>query len=150
VTGYMPVSKTDDWATPQKLYDELNAIYHFDLDPAASSTNHKCDNWYGLDHVDETKRDGLARPWEGSSVWVNPPYGRVLSQWVRKAYEESHDKTVVMLLPCRSDTAWFHDYAIKGNIQFIRGRVKFGDGKSPAPFPSILVIFRKGARRELD
>ena len=141
MTAYMPVSKTDDWATPQKLYDELNAIYHFDLDPAASSTNHKCNEWYGLDHVEESKRDGLIRPWEGSRVWVNPPYGRVLSLWVRKAYEEAQDKTVVMLLPSRTDTAWFHDYALKGQIQFIRGRVKFGNGTSPAPFPSILVTF---------
>ena len=137
-TAYMPVSKTDDWATPQYLFDEWNAKYDFDLDAAASSTNHKCDNWYGLDHPEESKRDGLAQAWTGTT-WVNPPYGRVLNQWVGHAAEQL--SPVVMLLPARTDTRWFHSYCINQRITFIKGRVKFGDSSFGAPFPSMIVEF---------
>ena len=137
-TAYMPVSKTDDWATPQYLFDEWNAKYDFDLDAAASSTNHKCDNWYGLDHPEESKRDGLAQVWTGTT-WVNPPYGRVLNQWVGHAAEQL--SPVVMLLPARTDTRWFHSYCINQRITFIKGRVKFGGSSFGAPFPSMIVEF---------
>ncbi len=137
-TAYMPVSKTDDWATPQYLFDEWNAKYDFDLDAAASSTNHKCDNWYGLDHPEESKRDGLAQAWTGIT-WVNPPYGRVLNQWVGHAAEQL--SPVVMLLPARTDTRWFHSYCINQRITFIKGRVKFGGSSFGAPFPSMIVEF---------
>jgi phage N-6-adenine-methyltransferase len=137
-TAYMPVSKTDDWATPQYLFDEWNAKYQFDLDAAASSTNHKCDNWYGLDHPEESRRDGLAQAWTGTT-WVNPPYGRVLNQWVGHAAEQL--SPVVMLLPARTDTRWFHSYCINQRITFIKGRVKFGDSSFGAPFPSMIVEF---------
>jgi phage N-6-adenine-methyltransferase len=137
-TAYMPVSKTDDWATPQYLFDEWNAKYDFDLDAAASSTNHKCDNWYGLDHPEESKRDGLAQAWTGTT-WVNPPYGRVLNQWVGHAAEQL--SPVVMLLPARTDTRWFHSYCINQRITFIKGRVKFGGSSFGAPFPSMIVEF---------
>jgi phage N-6-adenine-methyltransferase len=137
-TAYMPVSKTDDWATPQYLFDEWNAKYDFDLDAAASSTNHKCDNWYGLDHPEESKRDGLTQAWTGTT-WVNPPYGRVLNQWVGHAAEQL--SPVVMLLPARTDTRWFHSYCINQRITFIKGRVKFGGSSFGAPFPSMIVEF---------
>ena len=137
-TAYMPVSKTDDWATPQYLFDEWNAKYDFDLDAAASSTNHKCDNWYGLDHPEESKRDGLAQAWTGTT-WVNPPYGRVLNQWVGHAAEQL--SPVVMLLPARTDTRWFHSYCVNHRITFIKGRVKFGGSSFGAPFPSMIVEF---------
>lgn len=137
-TAYMPVSKTDDWATPQYLFDDWNAKYHFDLDAAASSSNHKCDNWYGLDHPDQSRRDGLAQAWTGVT-WVNPPYGRVLNQWVGHAAEQL--SLVVMLLPARTDTRWFHSYCITQRITFIKGRVKFGGSSFGAPFPSMIVEF---------
>ena len=137
-TAYMPVSKTDDWATPQYLFDEWNAKYDFDLDAAASNTNHKCDNWYGLDHPEESRRDGLAQAWTGAT-WVNPPYGRVLNQWVGHAAEQL--SPVVMLLPARTDTRWFHSYCINQRITFIKGRVKFGGSSFGAPFPSMIVEF---------
>ena len=137
-TAYMPISKTDDWATPQYLFDEWNAKYQFDLDAAASSTNHKCDNWYGLDHPEESRRDGLAQAWTGTT-WVNPPYGRVLNKWVRHAAEQL--SPVVMLSPARTDTRWFHSYCINQRITFIKGRVKFGGNSNAAPFPSMIVEF---------
>jgi len=142
MNAYMPLSQTDDWATPQNLFDELDAIHHFTLDVAASSTNHKTPHWFGLDHEDPLLRDGLAMSWENHRVWCNPPYGRQIKDWVKKAHHESVNAQIVMLLPARTDTAWFHDYAIRHKVTFMRGRVKFGDGKASAPFPSILVEFK--------
>jgi phage N-6-adenine-methyltransferase len=142
MTAYIPFSKTDDWATPQNLFDELDAIHHFTVDVAASSTNHKTPHWFGLDHEDPLLRDGLAMSWENNRVWCNPPYGRQIKDWVKKAHQESVNAEIVMLLPARTDTAWFHDYAIRHKVTFIRGRLKFGDGSAAAPFPSILVEFK--------
>ena len=133
-------SQTDEWATPQSLFDELNAEFHFDLDPCATDENHKCAEYY-------TKADdGLAKNWGGRSVYCNPPYGRQIGKWVRKAYEEAQKPgtTVVLLVPARTDTKWFHDYIYgKTEIRFIRGRVRFGDSKHGAPFPSMVVVWRK-------
>lgn len=140
MTAYMPPSATDDWATPQGLFDRLNAYHHFDLDAAASSTNHKVENWLGLDHDDPARRDGLTAPWDGERVWLNPPYGRILNKWVAKASQHAlQGNEVVLLLPARTDTRWFHDYCLQHAIEFIRGRVKFGDAKTAAPFPSMIV-----------
>lgn len=89
--------------------------------------------------------------WWGK-VWMNPPYGRTIGQWMKKAYESATTSPVdglpdadlvVCLVPARTDTAWWHDYAMKGEIRFIRGRLKFGDAKHNAPFPSALVIFKR-------
>lgn len=133
-------SQTDEWETPQSLFDELNAEFHFDLDPCATDENHKCAEYY-------TKTDdGLAKNWGGRSVYCNPPYGRQIGKWVRKAYEEAQKPgtTVVLLVPARTDTKWFHDYIYgKTEIRFIRGRVRFGDSKHGAPFPSMVVVWRK-------
>ena len=114
-----------------------NTLYHFTLDAAATTENAKCQRFF-------TKEDdALAQDWGGEIVWCNPPYGRSIRKWVKKAYEESRKPgtKVVMLLPARTDTAWFHDYAKKGNVVFIRGRLRFGGAQSNAPFPSILVVF---------
>lgn len=130
-----------EWATPQDFYDQLDAEFEFTLDAAADSTNHKGYYWYGPDHPLASYRDAFTRPWEGR-VWCNPPYGRGIGAWVRKGYEESlGGATVVMLLPARTDTRWFHDYCVKGDIRFIKGRLKFG-GADAAPFPSMVVIFK--------
>jgi site-specific DNA-methyltransferase (adenine-specific) len=139
VSGYMPPSVTDDWATPIDLFEQLNAIHQFDQDVAASSRNHLCDEWIGLDHPDESKRDGLTADWVGH-VWCNPPYGRGIKDWVLKASQ--HYDEVVMLLPARVDTKWFHEIVLpNADVEFIKGRLKFGGGQSPAPFPSMIVRF---------
>lgn len=127
-------SRTDEWETPQDLFDRYGALYHFSLDVAASDKNHKCEKYF-------TKEDdGLSKTWRGA-VWCNPPYGRRVGAWVQKAYES--ECLVVMLLPARTDTRWFHDYIIgKAEIRFIKGRLRFGSAKNTAPFPSMIVIYR--------
>ena len=141
MASYMPQSITDQWATPQHVFDEWDAKYHFDLDPAASSTNYKCDNWYGLDHPDINRRDGLAATWTANAVWLNPPYGRPIADWTKKAYDSN--LLTVLLLPVRTDTRWFHDYCKQFEVTFIRGRLKFGNSKTSAPFPSMVVVMEK-------
>jgi phage N-6-adenine-methyltransferase len=138
-SGYMPVSQTDDWATPADLWHQANGFHDFQLDAAASSTNRLCEQWFGLNHPDINRRDGLAGQWVGRT-WVNPPYGRGIYDWVKKA--ALHDDLVVMLLPSRTDTKWFHEFVLpNADLQFIKGRLKFGAGINAAPFPSILVTF---------
>ena len=132
-------SKSDEWATPQDFFDKLNDEFHFNLDPCADENNHKCDLFY------TKEQDGLSKNWGGHTVFCNPPYGKAISDWVKYSYEQSQqpDTTVVMLIPSRTDTRYFHDYIYgKAEIRFIRGRLKFGDGKGSAPFPSMVVIFR--------
>lgn len=135
----MATAVTDDWATPQWLFDQYNQLYHFDLDAAASMQNRKVENYLGLDHQEQSKQNGLTAPWVGCAIWVNPPYGRGLRNWLEKAHQEAKTKTVVMLLPSRTDTVWFHDYAIHHKITFIRGRLKYGNGTNPAPFGSLIL-----------
>jgi phage N-6-adenine-methyltransferase len=131
-------SATDLWATPQDFFDRQNAIYAFTLDVCATADNAKCAKFY------TEADDGLSQPWTGT-CWMNPPYGRTIGQWMKKAYGSSlTGATVVCLVPARTDTRWWHDYAMKGRIEFIRGRLKFGNAKNSAPFPSALVIFSKG------
>ena len=137
-TELMFSSKTDLWETPQDLFDKLNNEFQFTLDVCATPENAKCDKFY------TEERDGLEHPWKGT-VWCNPPYGRGIGQWVRRAlFASVSGATVVMLLPARTDTKWFHDYIYKRNnveIRFIRGRLKFGGSKNSAPFPSMVVVF---------
>jgi len=133
-------SATDDWGTPQKLFDELDAEFGFTLDACASAHNFKVKKYF-------TKEDNaLVQDWIGN-VWLNPPYGRDIGKWMAKAYAE-HQKgaTVVCLVPARTDTAWWHDYAVKGTVRFLRGRLKFeqpGAVKNSAPFPSAIVVFQE-------
>ena len=136
INSGMFTSSTDDWATPQDFFDTLNREFDFDLDVCASAENAKCARFF-------TKEDdGLSKEWRGR-CWMNPPYGREIGQWVRKAFETSlRGGLVVCLLPSRTDTQWWHDYCMKGEIRFVQGRLKFGDGKNSAPFPSAIVIFR--------
>lgn len=137
-TELMFSSKTDLWETPQDLFDKLNNEFQFTLDVCATPENAKCDKFY------TKEQDGLKHPWKGT-VWCNPPYGRGIGQWVRRAlFAFVSGSTVVMLLPARTDTKWFHDYIYKRNnveIRFIRGRLKFGGSKNSAPFPSMVVVF---------
>lgn len=132
-------SVTNEWATPQRLYDELNEEFGFTLDPCATDDNHKCDRYYTKEH------DGLSKSWEGEVVFCNPPYGRDLAKWVLKCHLEAsfEGATVVMLIPARTDTSYFHRYIYNiHEIRFIKGRLKFGDGRGSAPFPSMVVIMR--------
>jgi phage N-6-adenine-methyltransferase len=138
-TGLMS-SLTDQWATPQSLFDELNNEFGFTLDACASDWNHKVANYY------DEAQDALMQSWTGV-VWMNPPYGRTIKAWMQKAYESWRGgATVVCLVPARTDTAWWHDYAAKGEVRFIRGRIKFvdqtGNGTNSAPFPSAIVVYR--------
>ena len=134
-------SKTDMWETPQDLFDKLNAVHNFTLDVCAVAENAKCAKFFA------PEMDGLAQDWKDNICWMNPPYGRKIGLWVKKAWEASHmdwqhtGAKVVCLLPARTDTAWWHDYAIKGDVTFLRGRLKFGGHKNSAPFPSAIVIF---------
>lgn len=140
-------SEKQDWATPQKFFDEMNAKYGpFDLDVCATEENKKCDIYYSPDI------SGLTHPWAGMvdshfipKCWMNPPYGRGLGDWIKKAYDESQKGCfVVALLPARTDTRYFHEYIYNKpgvTIEFLRGRLKFGDAKNSAPFPSMIVVF---------
>ena len=126
-------SKTDDWETPQAVFDELDNEFHFTLDVAASHSNAKCADYF------TKEQDGLSQEWRGV-VWCNPPYGRYVGKWVAKA--ATSNALVVMLIFAKTDTAWFHDYIYgKAEVRFIRGRLKFGGCKNAAPFPSMVVIF---------
>ena len=131
-------SATDEWPTPQDFFDRLNEEFHFTLDVCATPENAKCPRYF-------TKREnGLLQKWTGI-CWMNPPYGREIGQWVQKAYTSALEgATVVCLLPARTDTAWWHDYCMKGEIRFVRGRLKFGNASENAPFPSAVVVFRPG------
>lgn len=130
-------SKTDLWETPQALFEELNLEFGFQTDVCALPENAKCEVFY------TPEQDGLSQEWTGV-CWCNPPYGRQIGKWVKKAAES--DATVVMLLPARTDTKWFHDYILpNAEIRFIKGRLKFGGSKNGAPFPSMICIFRKEA-----
>lgn len=130
-------SRSSDWATPQAFFDDLDAEFQFTLDPCASKDNAKCHMFY------TEMEDGLSRSWAGERVFMNPPYGRQIGKWIAKAYSESQrGATVVCLVPSRTDTRWWHDYCMKGEVRFIRGRLYFGDGIGRAPFPSAVVIFR--------
>lgn len=132
-------SATDDWATPQSFFDELDREFHFSLDPCASPSNAKCKQYF------TREEDGLFKCWQGERVFCNPPYGREMAKWVHKCYTESRkpNTLVVALLPARTDTLWFHNliYHKAREIRFVKGRLRFGDGNGPAPFPSMVVIF---------
>lgn len=138
-TDVMFSSKTDLWETPQELFDQMDAEFHFNLDVCALPENAKCAAYY------TPEQDGLKQPWYGR-CWCNPPYGRNIGEWVRRAHLAAcAGNLVVMLLPARTDTRWFHDYIYQNKnaeIRFIKGRLKFGGGaKNSAPFPSMIVVF---------
>ena len=138
-------SKTDIWETPQDFFDNLNKEFKFDLDVCALPENAKCERYY------TPEVDGLSQEWDGT-CWMNPPYGRKIGEWVKKAYETSlNDNMVVCLLPARTDTRWFHDYILgKAEIRFIKGRLKFGGSKNSAPFPSMVIVFDNGAGKDKE
>lgn len=139
-TSLMFSSEKMDWTTPIELFKELDKEFCFTLDPCSTHKNALCEKHYTI------AEDGLKQDWEGEIVYCNPPYGREVKYWVKKCYEESlkPNTTVVLLIFARTDTKYFHDYIKdKAELRFIKGRLKFGNCKNSAPFPSILAIFRK-------
>jgi|TARA_R110002110_G_scaffold222972_1_gene436845 phage N-6-adenine-methyltransferase len=134
-------SKSLEWATPQHFFDQLEATFgEFTLDPCTNDSNYKVKNRFT-----ETE-DGLKQDWSGNKVFMNPPYGRVIKHWIKKAYEEGQkeETMVVALIPARTDTRYWHDYVMKAHaIYFVKGRLKFGNGENSAPFPSAVIVFKK-------
>ena len=131
-------SKSNEWATPAQTFNQLDKEFHFNLDPCSTHENAKCERHFTI------KEDGLKQDWGGARVFCNPPYGREIGKWVKKCYYESKNcEVVVMLIPARTDTAYFHDYIYHKakEIRFIRGRLHFNDSKQGAPFPSMVVVF---------
>jgi len=129
-------SKSNEWSTPQEFFDSLDEEFNFTLDPCCTKETAKCKKYYTIED------DGLKQSWDAETVFCNPPYGREIKHWVKKA-SEAKGGTVVMLIPARTDTIYFHDYIYKkSEIRFIKGRLKFGGHKNPAPFPSMVVIFK--------
>jgi len=129
-------SVKQDWETPQDLFEKLNQEFHFTLDVCASTTNFKCSSYY------TEQEDGLKQNWGKEACWMNPPYGREIGKWMKKAYESwQAGATVVCLVPSRTGAKWFQDYALKGCLRFLPGRIRFVGAKHSAPFDSILVIF---------
>ena len=133
-------SATDQWETPQSLFEELDAEFSFDLDVCALPSNAKCKRYF------TPAQDGLAQHWSGT-CWMNPPYGRTIGRWVKKAFDSSQaGATVVALLPARTDTTWWHEFVTRASeVRFLRGRLRFGAAETGAPFPSAIVVFRPPA-----
>ncbi len=132
-------SKTGAWATPQEFFEKLDWRFGpFTLDPCADESSAKCDTFY------TEEDDGLAQDWSGHTVFVNPPYGRGIDKWIEKSYNTARGSStrVVMLIPARTDTRYWHDYVMKAaEVHFVKGRLKFGDATNSAPFPSAVIVF---------
>jgi phage N-6-adenine-methyltransferase len=134
-------SATDVYSTPQDLFDELHEEFGFTLDVCALPENAKCPSFY------TPAENGLAQPWRGV-CWMNPPYGRTIGQWMRKAAEAvKQGATVVALVPARTDTRWWHDYVVPAHeVRYLKGRLKFGGAEHCAPFPSAIVVMKPPGR----
>lgn len=149
-------SRSSDWATPQYLFDEFNERFKFEIDVCATADNAKCANFFS------PEQNGLEQNWAPFTCWCNPPYGRQIRYWVEKAQQSAQDGAlVVCLIPARTDTSYWHDFIFPfAKVEFLRGRVKFGNAKHGAPFPSAVVVFqptdldaimaRTSARRKLQ
>ena len=137
-------SNTNEWGTPIDLFNELNNEFNFTLDPCSTHENAKCEKHYTL------KENGLNQDWKNETVFCNPPYGSEIKHWIKKCHDEhiKNNITIVLLIPARTDTQYFHNYIYKKcELRFIKGRVKFidenGNSKNSAPFPSMIAIYHK-------
>ncbi|MCK4826460.1 adenine methyltransferase [bacterium] len=135
-------------STPQAFFEGLDKEFHFTLDPCSTHENAKCNKYY-------TKTEnGLWKSWGGEVVFMNPPYGREIPKWMRKAYKEhKRGTTVVCLVPARTDTKWWHNYAMKvwpQGVRLLKGRLKFGGMETSAPFPSAIIVFEGGRDESCD
>ena len=141
--AYIPPSKSNDWETPADFFAKVAARHTFSIDLAADKHNAKCPRYY------TEKDDALSKDWSGETAWCNPPYGRVIAQWIEKAAKtvaKDAATTIVVLVPARTDTKWFHSFCLENDdctVEFIKGRLKFGGIDTPAPFPSMLLTFKK-------
>lgn len=140
-------SEKEDWETPKDFFDKLDNEFHFTLDPCANEFNHKCDKYFTIED------DGLKQNWGGQRVFCNPPYGRKIYDWIKKANEESQKENtiVVMLIPSRTDTRYFHEFLYNNpnaELRFVKGRLKFGGSENSAPFPSLVAVM--GRTKEGD
>ena len=133
------LSGNDDWSTPQHVFDALDAEFGFTVDVCASESNRKCERYF------DREADGLAQDWAGEVCWMNPPYGRGIGKWVRKAADSAErGATVVGLLPNRTDTGWWQDVMRASEIRLVRGRLKFGGAGKGAPFGSAVAVWTEG------
>jgi phage N-6-adenine-methyltransferase len=131
------LSSSIEWGTPPEIFDPLDAQYHFTLDVCASAANAKVPRYFSA------AQNGLAQDWGQEICWMNPPYGRQLETWMRKAYGSAQaGATVVSLVPARTSNRWWHAYAQHAEYTFLKGRVRFVGAASTAPFPSVILIFR--------
>jgi site-specific DNA-methyltransferase (adenine-specific) len=130
-------SRTEEWETPEYVFLALKKEFDFQVDVCATSENAKCKIYF------DKSVDGLKREWSPFRCWMNPPYGRDISKWMKKAFAESQrGALVVCLIPSRTDTKWWHDWVMKSSeIRFVSGRISFGISKNSAPFPSCIVIY---------
>lgn len=145
-------SASDEWVTPQDLFDQLDQEFHFILDAAAQTSNRKTINYLGPGHVNPLKRDALSCAWEDTgAVWLNPPYSQCRAFVGRASREAGPGKPVVCLVPSRTDTRWWHEfvwdrekhgYRPGVSVRYLKGRLKFSNSANSAPFPSAIVIFR--------
>lgn len=137
ITKGLFTSRTEEWETPEYVFSALNAKFLFQVDVCATSKNAKCKVYF------DKSVNGLQREWSPFRCWMNPPYGKNISKWMKKAFEESQrGALVVCLIPSRTDTKWWHDWVMRASeIQFVTGRISFGNEKQSAPFPSCIVIY---------
>ena len=134
-------SASVEWETPQKLFDTLDTEFGFDVDVCSDPEKAKCERYF----TPET--DGLAQDWASYVCWMNPPYGRGISSWMRKAYQTGQQGgLVVALVPSRVGTQWWFSYCANAEIRHVLGRLKFGGAKAPAPFDSSIIVFRRGGQ----
>ena len=141
----MVSSKTNEWTTPQSLFDKLNDEFGFTLDPCCQVETAKCQKYY------TQKENGIIQDWSNDVVFMNPPYGGHTGDWIKKALDESRaGATVVCLIVSATDRSYWHEYIFPyaSEIRFLRGRIKFGDSKSTAPFASAIIIFRKSGKKQ--
>ncbi len=149
MTTLAPLMTSDkaDWQTPADLFEQLDAEFEFLVDMAATFNNSMCAEYYGPDRSWPLQRDSLQVPWPEEACWVNPPYGRGIGQWVRKAVEEIRrpggPSVIVMLVPARTDTQWWQVAQAAAEIRYLVGRLTFQGAPSAAPFPSALLVFRR-------
>ena len=142
INEHLFTSEKDDWTTPDDLFQTLHAEFRFDLDPCADDMNYKCDTYI------TKEENGLLQDWGGYRVFCNPPYGKEVAKWVKKAHDEvlyGNCLIAVLLLASWTDTRYFHQYILNDayEIRFVKGRLKFGGAKQSTQFGSMIVIFKK-------
>jgi phage N-6-adenine-methyltransferase len=134
-------SASQEWATPDELFAPLEAEFHFTLDVCADASNTRASHWLG------ESDNGLICDWGENTCWMNPPY-RQVGKWIKKAYEASRTgATVVCLVPARTNTVWWHDYCMRGEVRFVRGRPKFAGARHGLPQPLAVIVFRPPTQR---